>query len=162
MLVVVIFLLAVGLFILILNNSWDKIRTPFGAAIEDSLPDDSPFNVTDVLDSTTNATQSFDRLLPFLIIGLFAFLMISAGAYLQHPAMIFVGIIMFGIIILVSAIYSNVYQDISESPQFADTNDNLPIQSKFMQWLPIIGSLMVGAVILSLIWSRKGYGGGGL
>ncbi len=157
-----IFLLAIGLFILILNNSWEEIRDPFEKAINNSLPSDSPFNVTDTLNKTSGATQSFDRLLPFLIIGLFAFLMISAGAYMQHPAMIFVGIIMFGIVILVAVIYSNVYQDISETTAFADANSNLPIQSKFMQWLPIIGSLMVAGVILSLIWSRRGYGGGGL
>jgi len=162
MLLVVVFLLAVGLFILILNNSVDKIKDPFDTAISSALPDDTTFNVTKTMNQTTGATRSFDKLLPFLIIGLFAFLMISAGAYMQHPIMIFVGIIMFGIVILVAVIYSNVYQDIAESSAFTDANDNLPVQSKFMQWLPVIGTLMVAGVILALIWSRRGYGGGGL
>jgi len=162
MLLVVVFLLAVGLFILILNNSWEQVKDPFDTAISSALPDNSPFNVSETMNQTSGATRSFDKLLPFLIIGLFAFLMISAGAYMQHPIMIFVGIIMFGIVILVAVIYSNVYQDIAESSTFTATNDNLPVQSKFMQWLPIIGSLMVAGVIFALIWSRKGYGGGGL
>lgn len=163
MLIIVVFLLAVGLFILVLNNSWnDHIKTPFETGISGALPSDSPFNVSDTLNKTTSATQSFDRLLPFLIIGLIAFLMISAGAYLQHPAMIIVGIIMFGIVILIAVIYSNTYQSIAESSSFSSTNANLPIQSKFMQYLPMIAALLLGAVIFALIWSRRGYGGGGL
>lgn len=161
MLLVVVFLLAVGLFILILNNAWGQVKTPFQEGIEEALPSDSPFNATDTLNKTSSAALSFDKLLPFLIIGLIAFVMISAGAYMQHPIMIVVGIIMFGIVILIAVIYSNAYQDIAESTSFTSTNDDLPIQSKFMQYLPIIAFLIVGAVILSLIWSRRGYSGGG-
>ena len=162
MLLVVVFLLAIGLFILILNNAWGNIKTPFQEGIEGALPDDSPFNATDTLDRTSNAAQSFDKLLPFLIIGFIAFVMISAGAYMQHPAMIIVGVIMFGIVILIAVIYSNAYQDIAESSTFTSTNDALPVQNKFMQYLPVISFILVGGVILALIWSRRGYGGGGL
>lgn len=162
MILVVVFLLAIALFILILNKAWGDIRTPFEEGINNALPSDSPFNATDTLNKTTGATQSFDRLLPFLIIGIIAFVMISAGAYMQHPAMIIVGIIMFGVVILIAVIYSNAYQDIAESTPFSSTNDDLSIQNKFMEYLPTISFILIGIVILALIWSKRGYGGGGL
>jgi hypothetical protein len=162
MLVVVVFLLGVGLFILVLNTSYDRIKTPLNTGLNNALPEDSPFNATAVLDKTSSATQSFDRLLPFLIIGLFAFIMISAGAYLQHPIMIFIGIIMFGVVILIAVIYSNVYQNIAETTSFSSANSDLPIQNKFMQYLPIVAGIMIAGTILALIWSRRGYSGGGL
>jgi len=162
LLLVVVFLLAVALFILILNKVWGEVRTPLGDALEGVTPANAGFNTTRVLDQTSGAARSFDALLPFLIIGLIAFVMISAGAYLQHPIMLFVGVIMLGVVIVIAVIYSNAYQAIAESSSFSSTNSNLPIQSKFMQWLPIIGVLILGGVIISLVWSRRGYGGGGL
>lgn len=161
MIIVVVFLLAVALFILVLNKVWGDVRPEFETGINNALPGDSSVNASQILADTTSATTSFDRLLPFIIIGLFAFVIISAGAYLQHPVMIFVGIIMFGVIITIAVIYSNTYQDIAESSQFSSTNSDLPIQSKFMQYLPIIAFIIVGAVILSLVVSGRGYGGSG-
>lgn len=161
-LLVVVFLLAVGLFVLVLNFTWDQIRTPLETGIGNSTPSNTNFNITKVLDQTGGSAQSLDKLLPFIIIGLIGFVMISAGAYLQHPIMIFVGIIMLGVVIVIAVVYSNVYQAISTSSTFSSTNSNLPVGSLFMQYLPIIALLILGSVILALIWSRRGYSGGGL
>jgi len=155
-------LLAAALVFLILNKAWGSIRAPLETGIESSLEgkDQGGANITKILDQTGSTTRTFDKLMPFLIIGLFAFVMIGAGAIIRHPIMIFVGIIILGVVITLAVIYSNVYTSIGNTEEFADTTADLPIQAKFMQYLPVIVFLMAIAIVISIVYAKNSGGGG--
>ena len=91
----------------------------------------------------------------FLIIGLFAFILIMAGSIIKHPAMIFVGIIVLGVVILIAVIFSNIYNNITESDEFSATKAQMPIQDKFMQYLPTIVVIMAILILSAILWSRS-------
>lgn len=156
---VIIVLLAFGLFFLILNKVWGDVKDPLNEGLTGAMPDNSPVNITETLDNVTGAGLQFDKLIPLILIGLFGFLLISAGAIIRHPIMIFVGIIILGVVILIAVVFSNVYNEISSSDAFSDTKADLPIQDKFMQYLPTIVVLMAIVVIGAILWSRSGSGG---
>jgi len=157
---VIVILLAVALFLLVLNKTWSEIKTPLGEGLNNSVPIGDRATISTVLNKTGSSTQSFDKLIPFLIIGLFAFVMILAGSIMKHPIMIFVGLIIMAIIILLAVIYSNLYGNIAGTDAFTDTNDTLPIQNTFMHYLPYIIFIMAIAIGVSLLW--RGQSGGGL
>ena len=84
---VVIVILAFSVFLLVLNMAWGHIETPLAERLDEKLPADSPFNASEFLGQVGGATKNMSNLLPFLIIGLFGFVLISAGALLKHPIM---------------------------------------------------------------------------
>lgn len=158
---VIVVLLAFGLFFVILNNTWSDVSEPLAEGLENAMPDNG-VNVTRTLGQVTSAGLQFDKLIPFIVIGLFGFLLISAGAIIRHPIMIFVGIVILGIVILVAVVFSNVYNNITESDAFSDTKADLQIQDLFMKYLPVIVVLMAIVVVGAILWSRSSGGAGGL
>jgi len=153
---VIAILLTATLFMLILNKVWGDVKTPLAEGLNSAMPADSSVNITRTLDQTSSGTLMFDKLMPFILIGLFAFVLIIAGSFMQHPIMIFVGIIIMAVAILLAVIYSNVYNSISSTTEFATTKANMGIQDKFMQYLPVIIFIMVIGVGSAIIYSRKG------
>ena len=156
---VIAILLTVCLVLLILNKVWGDISTPLEEGLNSAMPDDSSVNISKTLEQTTSSGLVFDKLLPFVLIGLFAFVLIIAGSFMQHPIMIFVGIIIMGVAVLLAVVYSNVYNSISSTTEFADTKADMAIQDKFMQYLPAIIFIMVIGVGAAIIYSRRGGGG---
>jgi type II secretory pathway component PulF len=159
---VIVVLLAFALFFAILNNTWKDIKQPLDEGLSQAMPNDSPVNISRTLGQVTSAGLQFDKLIPMILIGLFGFLLISAGAIIRHPIMIFVGIIILAVVILIAVVFSNVYNNITESDAFADTKADLPIQDLFMQYLPVIVVLMAVVIIGAVLWSRSSGGAGGL
>lgn len=157
---VIIVIMAFAIFSLILNKTWGEIETPLASTLENNMPDDSPVNVTDVLGGVGDTTKNFSNMLPFLIIGLLAFVMISAGAIMKSPAMIFVGIIVLGVLLLISVVFSNVYTGISGTTEFTSTSNDLQIQGTFMDYLPAIAFFIAIGVVAFIVYG-KSYGGGG-
>jgi hypothetical protein len=152
---VIVVLLTFAVFFLILNKAWGEIKTPLETSLSSSLPGDSPVNITTTLNQTTNSGIAFDRLIPFVVIGLFGFVLITAGSIVRHPIMIFVGIIILGVVILIAVVYSNLYNSISSATEFSDIKAQLPIQDKFMQYLPTIVFLMAIGITGMIIYSRS-------
>jgi len=159
---VIAVIFTISIFILILAKSWGEMRTPLEEGITGALPSGSDVNVTKTFDNITSTTSLFSTLLPFILIGLFAFVFIGTAIYMNHPIMLVVGIIILAVAILLSSIYANIYHQISESDEFAATNDELPIQEIFMQYLPFIIMLIFIAIIISIIFLRGKSAGGGL
>lgn len=155
---VIIFLLALCLVIVVLNKVWSEVKDPLNEGLTGAMPDDTSVNITKTLDQTSGSTLIFDKLLPFIIIGLFGFVLIIAGGFMNHPIMIFVGIIVLGVAIMIAGIYSNIYNSITESDEFSSTKADLPIQDKFMQYLPIIIFLIAIGIFIAILWSKKGGG----
>jgi hypothetical protein len=157
---VIVVLLGFALFFLILNKVWGDIKDPLDEGLTGAMPDaESKGLVSNALGQVTGAGLQFDKLVPMILIGLFGFLLISAGAIIRHPIMIFVGIIILGVVILIAVVFSNVYNEISSSDAFSDTKADLQIQDKFMQYLPTIVILMAIVVIGAILWSRSQGGG---
>jgi hypothetical protein len=160
---VIVVILAFALFFLILNKVWGEISTPLENGLTGAVNGDE--NTINTIEETfgrvSNTSNVFDSLIPLLVIGLFAFVLISAGAIIRHPIMIIVGVILLGVVITIAVVFSNMYNQISSSPQFASSKAVLPIQDKFMQFLPTIVVLMAIGIVIAIIWSRS-KGGGGL
>ena len=157
---VIVILLTIGLFLLVLNKVWGEVKTPLNEGLSSAMPSDTSVNVTETLDKTSSGGLLFDKLIPFIIIGLFAFVLIIAGSFMQHPIMIFVGVIILGVAITIAVIYSNLYNSIASTDEFSTTNSQMQIQSKFMQYLPAIIFIMAIGIGAAIIWSKsKGSGG---
>ena len=152
---VIIILITVVIFVIILSKVWGEMRNPLEAGLNSSISNND-FNLTSNFDKTTSVITLFDSLFPFLLIGIFAFVLIGAAVYMQHPMMIIVGIIILGVVILLAVVYANVYHQISESSEFTSTTDNFPISDKFMEFLPYIVFIMAIGVGAAIIFSRGG------
>jgi hypothetical protein len=156
---VLIVLLAFALFFVILNKVWGDIKEPLDEGLSGAMPSDG-VNISTTLDQVTGAGLQFDKLIPLILIGLFGFIMISAGAIIRHPIMIFVGIIILGVVILIAVLFSNLYNDITSTDEFADTKADMGVQDLFMHYLPIIVIVMAVVIFAAILLSR-GSGGGG-
>lgn len=157
--IVIIVLLAFGLFFLVLNKVWGEVSEPLSEGLNSSIPENDSNLVMGTINNTGSVGVLFDSLIPFIIIGLFAFVFILAGGIMKHPLMIFVGVIILGVIVLLATIYSNVYNEISSTDEFSNTKADLPIQDIFMHYLPIIIFAMSIIIIILILWGRGSSGG---
>ena len=157
---VLIVIMAFSVFALVLNKTWSEIETPLEEAISDNTPTDTDVNITSILGGVGDTSKNFSNMLPFLIIGLLAFILITAGALLKHPVMIFVGIIVLGVLILIAVTFSNIYETLGDSEAFAETDEDLAIQGSFMDYLPVILLVLAVGVAAAVIYSKSGGGAG--
>lgn len=158
---VIAVLIAISIFVLVLAKAWDSMSEPVAESIKSTLPDDSGLNttITNTFDKIGSTTILFNKLLPFLIIGLFAFVFIGTAIYFQHPIMIFVGFVVLGVAVLLAMIYSNIYTEISTNSEFATANSDLSIQGLYMKNLPYIVIIMFIGITAAIIYFRKSGGG---
>lgn len=152
-LIIVLFVLCI--FVLVLLTAWNGIKTPLNTGILSSMPN-STINITTTINETTSTLTMFDKLLPFFLIGLFAFVLIGASVYLNHPIMLIVGIILLSVAILLGVIYANVYNQISHNETMSEANSSLTIQELFMKYLPYIVLILITGVIIYVIFMRNG------
>lgn len=155
---VMVVIFAIAIFVLILVKVWSEVRTPLEEGINGALPS-SDVNVSETFDTITSTTSLLGTLLPFLLIGLFAFVFIGTSIYMKSPVMIIVGFIVLAVAILLASIYSNIYHQISASDEFTDTNEVLPIQELFMQYLPFIILILFVGITIAIIFLRSQTGG---
>lgn len=155
---VMVVIFAIAIFVLILVKVWSEIRTPLEEGITGALPS-SDVNVTKTFDTITSTTSLLGTLLPFLLIGLFAFVFIGTSIYMKSPVMIVVGFIVLAVAILLASIYSNIYHQISASDEFTSTNDVLPLPELFMQYLPFIILILFVGITIAIIFLRSQTGG---
>lgn len=155
---VIVILFAVAIFLVVLNKAWGSIKTPLNEGLNSSVPVADRGTISNTINQTTGAGLMFDKLIPFLIIGLFAFVLILAGGIMKHPIMLIVGIIVLAVCIMLAVIYSNVYDEITSTTEFSQTKSDMPIQDKFIQYLPIIMFIMAVGIVAAIIWSRKSGG----
>ena len=156
---VIVILLAFSLVFVILNKTWSDIKNPLAAGLNSSVPEADRDKISSTIEQTGGAGLMFDKLMPFLIIGLFAFVLILAGGIIQHPIMIVVGIIILGVVITIAVVYSNIYNEITSTDEFSSTKADMPISDKFMQYLPYVAFIMAIGIAIAIIWSRRGGGG---
>lgn len=153
-------LFAFAIVLLVINKAWSDMRPNLEESINNAVPEGS-MNVTENFDKVTGTVLIFDKLLPLLIIGLFAFVLIGVSLYINHPIMLIVGIIIMGVAIMLGVIYANVYNEISSSDSFSSANATLPLTELFMKYLPFILVIVIVGIVGIIIFSRQ-QGSGGL
>ena len=153
---VIIIILAVILFVIVLSKVWSEMKDPLDEGLSGALPAGSGVNITSNFETITSTVNLFDSLLPFLLIGIFAFVLIGASIYMDHPMMLFVGIIILAVAVLLAVIYSNIYHQISDSSEFSATTDNFPISDKLMEFLPYIIFVMAIGIGVGILYLKGG------
>ena len=114
-----------------------------------------------MLDSAGGGIEMFNTLFPFLLVGVFGFVLVSALMMRSHPAFLFIGIIVLGVALILAAIYSNVYETIAEKDTFTDTDTEFSIIGLFLDNLPVIILVLFVAIAL-ILYAYPGKGAGGI
>lgn len=151
---VVIF--GVAIFAVILYNAYDdNIKDNLNDALTSSTPVDSDANVTKILDDTSSGIGKLNPLFPFLLVGIFGFVLMTALLGRSHPMFFFIGLIVLGVAIIIAVTFSNVYESITDNVAFADEDSEFSIMGLFLNNLPTI--IFILFIIISIIL----YGGRG-
>lgn len=152
----------IAIFFIILSNAYsDNIKPQFESAITTSTPVDSNANVSKILDQTDNGIGRFNVLFPFLLVGIFGFVMVTALFARSHPAFFFIGLIILGVSLILAAIFSNVYENLTDQPEYSNAADTFNIQGLFLNNLPIMILILFAAIALILYaFPAKPTGGG--
>lgn len=159
---VMVVLIGMAFFFIFLAKTWSSIKPVLNDGLTSSMPSDTSINITETLDQTTGSTTSYNKLFPFLLIGVFGFVFVSAGFMTQHPIMIFVGIIVLGAAIILAVAYSNVYHQITQTDELASTTAQFGIMDIFMKYLPLVIFMLAIGITVALLIRRGGGGSGGL
>lgn len=149
----------VAIFIIILAFAYSQIEPKMNDALANSTAPEAGKNVTEILGQTSTSLTRINVLFPLLIAGLFGFVMISAMFLRSHPAFFFIGLMILGAALILGAIYSNVFQELSTNEQLQATTSDFNIMELFMKNLPLIIMLFFVAMAV-ILWARKGSGGG--
>lgn len=159
---VVVYLFAAAIFIFVIYYAFGQMKTP----MDDALSGAANFssigkNVTEIYTQTTGGVSLFNTLFPFLLFGLIAMVVVSAFFIDSHPIFFFVSLIILGVVILVSVVFSNIYQTITEDTAFGDTSGNFSIMNLFMMKLPWIAAIIIFITVIILWGKSQGSSGGG-
>lgn len=158
----VAFIFGAALAIFIFFYIFAQMSTPMADAINSALPDNAAtFNVTSMTNKVQGGLGLFDTLYPMLIIGCLIMVGVSSFYIGKHPVLFFVSLVIFGAMILMGGIFSNVYQELTSDSSFGNTTSSFPISQILMQNLPVIVLIIiiVGAIFL---FGKPGGASGGL
>ncbi len=140
-----------AIFFLILYNVYNEhLKDKLNDALTSSTPVDASANVTKMLDEAGEGLSRFNPLFPFLIVGVFGFVLVSALMFKSHPAFLFIGLIVLAVALILAVIYSNVYEAIAENPEFINTDSEFTIIGIFLDNLPIVILLLFVAIAIIL------------
>ena len=154
-------LFAVAIFFVILYFVWGRVSPKIDEGLSGVMPNDG-VNVTQTLNKTTTSITRFNTLFPLILIGLFAFVIMSAFFLESHPIFFWVGLILLGVALIFGAVFSNVYKQITENDEIAAAGAEFGVVNLFMKYLPLF-VLLVFVVIGIVLWSKfTGGSGGGL
>jgi hypothetical protein len=152
---VVVYLFAAALFIFILFYAFQQMKTPMADALGNSTDfSDSGIDINSIYSQTTGGVSLFNTLFPFLLFGLIAMVVVSAFFIDSHPIFFFVSFIILGIVILISVVFSNIYQTITEDAAFGDTETNFSIMNLFMKKLPYIAAIIIFITVI-ILWGKS-------
>lgn len=159
---VVVYLFSAALFIFILYYAFNQMKSPMDDALTGSTDfTGSGINITQMYSQTTSGVSLFNTLFPFLLFGLIAMVIVSAFFIDSHPIFFFVSLIILGVVILISVVFSNIYQTITEDSAFGTTSTEFSIMNIFMKKLPWIAAIVIFITIIVLWGKSQGGGGGG-
>jgi len=106
--------------------------------------------VDDYVVKSENAILSFDNMMLFVIVGLSVFVLISSAVVFNHPAFFVIGFFMLVIAVILSAIISNTFWDISNTAMMAATASAFPKITFLMNNLPMYIAFMGIACMIAM------------
>jgi len=110
-----------------------------------------------MLDRGKEALQTFDNMMPFLLVGLVLITVIFAFLIPTHPIFIIFSIIMIMIFLILIPQFSNIYGQIVTTDTLSDAGNQLTYTNEIMRNLPLI--ILIFSIILIIvvfIASRRG------
>ena len=158
---IVAILFAIAIFVPILYNTYNEnVKDELNSAITSSTPAEEDSNVTKVLDDVGETIGLLDLLFPLLLVGLITYVVISLVFFGSHPIFLVVGVIVLAVAIILGVVYSNVYQTIMASSQYASTDAEFNVIGLFMDYFPyIIFILFIIGIIAAFVIPRGIKGG---
>ena len=151
-----VILFAVVIFLVILYYVWTQLSPEFNTALGGVMPEgDTKYSINDTSQQVTESTLTFDSMMPLLITGLLVMVLVSAFMVRSHPVFFFISIMILAIFIVLSVIFSNVYQTITDDSEISTTSSDFSITNLFMDKLPYI-ILIVSVLTFIILWGKPG------
>lgn len=125
--------------------------------------DETATATQDTLNQTyfTKAKESlmiFDYMMPFIVIGLFMFMVVSAFFLQSHPIFFILSLLSFTIVIIFIPIISNMFNEFATNSSISSTANLFPYSVTIMNNLPLIVAAFSTLVII-VLHMKKGGGG---
>lgn len=152
---------AVAIFFIILSFSYNQIKPQMNAALANASTPESSSNVTKILDQAGSSILKFNPLFPLLLIGVFGFVLVVALFGQSHPAFLFIGLVVLGVALILAAVFSNVYGELTSTSALSSTESDFNIMSIFLQYLPIVIVILFVAIAI-ILYSKTGGAVGGI
>jgi len=153
-------LLGWAIFFIIMYYVWNQISPELSASLSNAVPEgETSYNVTEMGLKTKDTIGTYNNMFPLLLVGLLLFVIVSAFFIDSHPVFFFVSLILLMVLVTLGAVFSNLYQSIIETPEFAADAADFGIMNLFMEKLTWI--ILIIFVIAAIILFAKPGGGAG-
>ena len=147
-----------AIFFIILSYAYGEMKPRINAGLANASTPEVSSNVTKILDQADSSILKFNPLFPLLLIGVFGFVLIVALFGQSHPAFLFIGLVVLGVALILAAIFSNFYSELTSTSALASTETDFNIMSIFLEYLPIVIVVLFVAMAI-ILYSRIGSGG---
>lgn len=146
-----VILLAIALTVLITYTIWGEINNELQA--DSKIPAQGKTTSNQIEELYPNI---IDNSFMFLMIGLAIIAFFMASMVRVHPVFIVFYFIILAVIILLGAVFSNIYQEIAADATFAPYSANLTFITLILNYLPIIVGIFgtILAVVMYKAWSE--------
>jgi hypothetical protein len=114
----------------------------------------------DVIDQGNQTIKDMDGLFAFFIFMVCMITIIAAFLMPSHPVLFIIFFFLTMILIPVSAMLSNAYEEIAATSPISTVAGDYPISQLIFDWLPNI-TVIVSGLIAVAMWAFGGRGGGG-
>jgi hypothetical protein len=158
---VLVFMFATAIFLVVLYHSWTQMADPLEESINNALPDDSSFNMSQMTDRISLGVGLFDAMFPFLVLGLIIMATVSVFFIESHPIFFFISLILVVTVILLGVVFGNIFQQLTENETLSDAGAEFDITTLFMKNLPIIITIVIAVVMVILFAMSRSRGATG-
>ena len=132
-----------------------------GAVILYQFSENVPSKYTELKDNVDdglNVMYGFDKLIIFFAVGMAVISIISAFMINVHPIFFVIGILINGVMIVLSIVFKDLWNNIVTSTWIAPVVNNLPLTDLFLTNLPIF-SLIISVLLAIAMYAGKNEGG---
>lgn len=110
----------------------------------------------DALDTVDSFLQGYDYIIIFFVVGFIIAAILSAFVIDTYPAFFFLSILMLIILIVVSAMFSNVWEGFTNTTVLATEVNTLSKTDTLIRNLPIIMTPLTGLLLIVLYMKTRG------
>lgn len=147
---VMVVMLVMSVTLLVVYNIYDNLNTRFQAS---SDLDSQGKAVSNEINDTFSGI--IDNSMLFILIGLSLVAFFLAAMVRVHPLFFIFYLIILGVLIVISAAFSNIYEKAAQTGTLSSVASNLTFTTLIMQYLPIIIGVIgtILAIVMYKGWS---------